>query len=540
MRKLEIGRSWDGWLVRGVCVLLLAGLFTLCCVQESRKIGRLALPPNYDDVTYCHQGMILARFIEHKGGLDGIKSFLAHRDLHSPYSIFLAGASYLVLGFGNASPYYANVLVVVLFLSCLSWLLRNLPFVAWLLSLLIFLTLPFITMGVVEFRPDIAWAIAAGFGTVFIVTSERLLRSPKNAAVAGVFLALSLLTKPSTFVMTLLLYSGAFVSRGIALFPLRQAGKVICDSWKGILAFAATVLLGAGPYWFFYGRDAYEYFMENSFGVHKGVWVFQGGLWKSLFFYISGEGWASNIGIPGTLLMLIVLASVVYLFLKKPELRWKLIVLTAATLGALAVNTFAEMKSPFLGGGIYGVWIFFAAYVLSEVYQLPDFTFPCKPRWHWKLPLLAVLALASMGFYRWPQYSKGLGDTVSRVASCAAQEFMEKTLNQHFDALPGSILFLQGGPIVPEGIGMWLVARNKMTPVYEGGFLQDKKVFSKVYQFNDWIVMQDPGLEGSYSTMPSEQHLREFDEIVRADSTYHILAEHVFSSGKKVWIFSRK
>jgi len=76
--------------------------------------------------------------------------------------------------------------------------------------------------------------------------------------------------------------------------------------------------------------------------------------------------------------------------------------------------------------------------------------------------------------------------------------------------------------------------------VYEGSFLQDKKVFSKVYQFNDWIVMQDPGLEGSYSTMPSEQHLREFDEIVRADSTYHILAEHVFSSGKKVWIFSRK
>ena len=353
-------------LVKVLIILVLSVLFTLLCVNESKNTGRLASSPNYDDVVYFHDGAILIHSLKSEG-TTGFWSFLKERGLHSPYSVFLAAASFAVFGFEYTSPYLGSGIVVLTYLLCIGWFLRNLQLFTWIATLILFLTLPFITMGVVEFRPDIAWAVATGFGTVFIVTSREIFRSPRRAALAALFLALSLSIKPSTFVMTLLLYTGATVSRVISNVwehRLRSEPKRLLT---GVAVFMAVLIIIAGPYWLRFGMDAVWYFMENSFGVNKSVWAYQGSLSDFLLFYITGVGAQSNIALSGSLLFLLSFGCMLFLGFKKPELRWRLFVLISLILGALLVNTVAQMKSPFLGGGIYGVWIFTCAYVIADL-----------------------------------------------------------------------------------------------------------------------------------------------------------------------------
>jgi hypothetical protein len=138
------------------------------------------------------QGAFLFKALK-TDGLEGFPIFLKQWGLHSPYSTFLAAASFAALGPSRTSPYYCDALLVFLYLVGIGYFLRKLSLAVWCLALGLFLTPPFITMGVVEFRPDIAWAVAAGFGVVWIIVSERIFLRPNAALGAGILFALALL-----------------------------------------------------------------------------------------------------------------------------------------------------------------------------------------------------------------------------------------------------------------------------------------------------------------------------------------------------------
>jgi len=170
--------------VRTAAVLALTLAFTAACVQESGRRGRLASTPNYDDCVYCLDGALLRNAVVNDGVAGGWSLF-EERAHHSPFSALLASAAFVLLGQHEPSPYWMNGLVVLLYLAGVGYLLWPLPTPSWLLALGIFLTPPFITMGVVEFRPDIAWAEVSGFGVVWMVTREQMFRVPARAAFAG-------------------------------------------------------------------------------------------------------------------------------------------------------------------------------------------------------------------------------------------------------------------------------------------------------------------------------------------------------------------
>ena len=221
--------------LRLLIIVLFTAIFTQLCVQESKVNGRLSSSPNYDDCTYCLEGAILLKDVKEEG-VHGFFEYLNEpgpNGFHSPYSIILAAVSYALFGPYETSPYYGDALLVIIYLACLGWIFRSLPTPAWMLALALFLTPPFITMGVVEFRPDIAWAVSIGFGVVFTVTSEEVFQNPRRAALAGLFLALALVIKPSTFVMTLLLYSGAIFSRVIAAVWKNRWWALLVALWQG-------------------------------------------------------------------------------------------------------------------------------------------------------------------------------------------------------------------------------------------------------------------------------------------------------------------
>jgi hypothetical protein len=457
---------------------------------------------------------------------------------HSPYSIILATFSYALFGLDEVSPYYGNVLLVVMYLACLGWIFRSLPFLDWLIVLLLFLSPPFITMGVVEFRPDIAWAICTGFGVVFLVTADEIFRSPRRAAVAAFFFASALLVKPSTFVMTILLFSGAIASRvAVTLWEGRLRSSVR-SLLLGIFVFVGVVIAVAGPYWWHFGKDAVNYFLENSFGANKAVWIFQGSLSKFLLYYAIGEGARSNVGLSGIILSLLSVGCLYYLFFRKRKLRWKIISLISLLAAAFLVNTAAQMKSAFLGGGIYGIWLFASAYLIARTCTVLR-TEEVKDRTFWRNILLASTLLAVI-FYRWPSYSDWGRDRVGSSNYREINQKMKSFLDQHADHPPVNILFSQAEPIVMEATDLWFAFHHLKVQNGSAAFCRNETEFKQSYPSYDWVVLQECGTMGFAPNMPSEPHLAQFAEVINADTKYEVIKEFGTGNGKKIWIYARK
>ncbi len=526
------------WGARALVICAAGVVFTMLCVRESQINGRLATTPNYDDIVYFHNGAILLKSVEAKG-FSGIQLFMNERGLHSPFSIFLAATAYGVLGFSDSAPYFANLLVILVYLAFISWFLRSLGFLDWMAALVLFLTPPFVTMGVVEFRPDIAWAVVTGFGVVWIVTSKNVFCRPGGAAAAGLFLALSLVIKPSTFVMTTILYTGAVVSRMCSGVWERRYRTEMRRALLGGTVFLATALILAGPYWFRFGGDTWQYFILNSFGANKAVWGVGGSFTDSLFFYVTGYGARSNVAISGMILSALAFVCLVFLAVKRPDLRWKLFVLLGLFGGALFINTLAEMKTPFVGGGIYGVWLFSCAYCIGTAYScIRPVSAGGNGRW---ITILLILTAATAAFtYRWPEYSYHGGDRVLIENDRKSNAFMTGLLERHLQNPPKSIVFTQAGPIIMESVAIWLAARDIPCDLSWAAFVRNEQGFQATYPASEWVVMQEPGVMGYSPNMPSEPLLPKFEEIIRADANYHVIDEFQSLNGKKIRVYARQ
>jgi hypothetical protein len=523
---------------RAILIFALSIVFVSLCIHQSRIKGRLCSFPNYDDVVYLYQGALLQKMVADHG-IGGFQGFLKESDLHSPFSIFLAAVSFAVLGIRDDAPYIGNLVVVVGYLAGLTWFFKRLKFSDWLLCAIMFLTLPFMTIGVVEFRPDIAWAVVTGFGVVWFVTEPVVISDYSKAALSGLFLGLSLIIKPTTFAMTVLLYSGAIISRA-AIFYLtrRQApspGVIRC--LKGSVISLIVASLVAGPYWARYGHEVWDYFYLNSFGANKAVWSLDIGLHDSIMYYINGTGGASNLGRSGAIVFMFAFLCAVFSFVRFRRIRLTMVFLMLIILGAWGVNSVAPMKQPFLGGGFYGLLIFSSAYVIAMVYGADDLGF--KSRVVSRVALCLVCA-GSIASYAWPECSDYFKTRMDSLANLkGSNEFLVRNLKESGAGIPKNILFTQAGPIIMEGVGLSMLRNNLNTAMHWGTFIRTADGFRYTYPDYDWVLLQDPGMKGSSPNMPSEGILPEFQAVIAADSNYKVHAEYVDSEGKRITIYSR-
>jgi len=524
--------------VRAFLIVVLTAVFVSLCVQQSRIKGRLCSVPNYDDVVYLYQGALLQKTVANEG-INGFLRFLRETDLHSPFSIFLAAVSFAILGIRDDAPYIANLIVVVGYLAGLTWFFRKLKFFDWLLCAVMFLTLPFMTIGVVEFRPDIAWAVMAGFGVVWFVTEPAVFSNYSKAALSGMFLGLALTIKPTTFAMTVLLYSGAIISRAVIGYStLRESQspgtiRII----KGAIIVLIVACLFAGPYWLRYGREVWEYFYINSFGVNKAVWSLDMGLFDSITYYITGAGGVSNLGRSGAILFLFTLLCASLAFVRFRQIRLNMVFLMLILLGACAVNSVASMKQPFLGGGFYGVLIFSSAYLIALVYGANDLGI--RARVILRI-VLCFFCAASIISYAWPDCSDYFKTRMDSLANLkGSNEFLVRNLKESGSGIPKSILFTQAGPIIMEGVGLSMLRDNLNPTMRWGAFIRNAEGFRWTYPNFDWVLLQDPGMKGSSPNMPSEAILPEFQAVIAADPNYKVHAEYIDADGKRIVIYSR-
>src|SRR5579871_2750787 len=343
-------RAWRvaGWWAG---LVLLAYLFTSQVCHYSRLHGRLATVPGYDDVVYLYSGYDLAT-AWHQLGFAGWADHYGRIASHAPYSELLAAFTFYLFGFKIRSAYIANVLLVIVFLAFLRYFFRPLAGYVQFLLFGCFLALPFATMMVAEFRPDMAWATFLGFTMIYQVTRRDFFATLGPAAVAGLLSGLTLLAKPSTFAMTILMCLLAFGARFVLEFyrpnPPRFLPHLAQAALRLLIIIVLAVLVSL-PFAYYFGRFIWEYFIFGVFGTGRQVFdAFAHHPWN---YYIYGPAYDSNLAWAGDLLLV---TTVVVLYLarrtitryEKTEFELCLILIMVP----YVINNQAPIASPFLAG----------------------------------------------------------------------------------------------------------------------------------------------------------------------------------------------
>jgi len=494
-------------------------------------MGRLSTVPTYDDVGYFASGTDLLQSIR-QDGWRGLSAFLGRDELHSPYSISLAALAYSVGGFNDAAPYAANFILVAVYLCAVAYFVRGCRLADFCLVLWIALMLPFASLAVAEFRPDPAWAIVTGFSVVFVLTRENFFDGWRAAAIFGVLSGLALLIKPSTFALTILALGAAFGGRWLlqcAQTNPRQAGRAL---WPSLLAAGLAVLVIAGPYYAFRGKNIWDYFYINSFGKNADVWTATGSRWQQWTFYVRKSGAGSNLGNLYWAVLLGILGLSIWHFRKSSRTgRWKTILLWLVLAAIYAVNSVESNKTLFLGGAFYGTLIFSAAFFAGALLtRTPNDSSNYPSR------ALLVTAIVMTLLYRWPGYSKADHD---RNSASRATSWKSVQQDLPISPPPGKILVTQAGPIVPENVRIWYLRQNLQTSVQSCAFLRSLDQFKQRLETADLVITQDQGIHGNVADLPAEPLQNEFIRTLKSDSAFHLKNLIPIADEKNIYIFAR-
>ena len=520
---------------RGLIILLFALGFTIFSVLRSFEKGRLGNIPNYDDVTYFMSATDLVQSVKQEG-FSGLLDFLSRDGLHSPYSTGLASLSYFICGFHDFAPYAANGVVVAAYLCGLGYFLRNCSTLAFSLVLWMFLMLPFATMAVVEFRPDLAWATVTGFAAVFALTSESFFDRGRVVTGFGVLVGIALLIKPTTFAMTILVSCAALGGRWLVEFARTNPGRAKRMLIPSIFISCGSALLVASPYFAFHWRDTWSYFFDNSFGKHARDWGNpSGSVWDHWLFYITGEGARSNLGRQ----CWIVLPAMLMLgaqYFRQSSLVERL---KTASLGIImavvyCINSTVDAKTPFLGGAFYGLLFFSVAYVAGRVLpRLEAASTQLKPANHRGLVILAIVMTC---FYRWPDYSKWPRN--ERILCILKANW---TMEQYLATYPPpkSILFTQAGPVVPEHINIFYLRRGERFGMNSGAFFRSMDEFTARSKTVEMIITQDKETPGGYPYLPAESLQDEIVSTLKSDRAFQLSKTIPITAEKNVYVFTR-
>ncbi len=250
-----------------------AVVFTILQLQQSLAIGRLSSLPQYDDVVYHTNGLYRLSILREGGMLSLLESYW-NQMMWTPWGVLASTFGFALFGIDPWSIYAINGLLVLAMLFLVDWATAGASFRVKLACWIFVLCLPIMGHTVTDFRPDFAAAIATAAAILVVLRMSALESARKTAAVAGVFIGLAMLAKPTIFAATLV-YIGA---AGI-LMTIREAIAIRKNPdlhWKGLsINIAVTWIVAifvAGTHYFRFGHVYFNYFWVNTFGGRAKHW----------------------------------------------------------------------------------------------------------------------------------------------------------------------------------------------------------------------------------------------------------------------------
>lgn len=517
--------------VFGALLVLLAAAFTAFSVWQSTRLGRLTSVPNYDDVIYFLSGTRLVEAFK-EAGFDGVLQQLRQHGLHAPFSTVVATTAFATLGYHDWAPYAFNFIVVLVYLVGLNWLFREWGWTERCLALAFFLCLPFATMAVVEFRPDLCWATLTGIGVTYGISAPDYFTRWRPAIFHALLCAVALLAKPSTFAMTLIVFGYSACLRYAIELVARRTFFADAAIRRWLLE-AGVVLVATAPFTIPFGKDTWVYFWRNSFGENKAIWTYAGDSVEHLRYYLTGYGAINNVGWLGFALLAILLVAPIAAIVARdwPGLVrvlgiWVLVVVT------WGINTWAAMKSPFLGGA------FFASLIFGSAMEMPRVCGVLFRNARLRQVVLAIVALAGILLYRFPAYSGELNSKDGQNYLSAHEQAIPLLEKAQLRERP-VIMFTQSGPLVPDNITIWMLRKGIRPRIANQQFARTPEDFESKLGRADLVFVQPAGMRGAFFNLPSEEFQARFREKLDADPRYELLGEVEGIDGKTVRIYER-
>ncbi|MGQ0591189.1 MAG: hypothetical protein ACT4QB_00695 [Gammaproteobacteria bacterium] len=534
------------WTMALVWLLVAIGL-TKWAVQRSTQVGRLAAPPRYDDVGYFNAALGWLRRWNELGPLDALTVFLQEPP-RAPFPELLAAGSFAIGGVDLAVPYFASFFIPWAALLWVSRFARGVRAIERLLIGLYACTIPLLTVGVTQFRPDPFWGIVLG-GAMGLLLTERMVgaRAPHLIAVGASFSAACLI-KTSTFPIT-----AAALCAGVVLGAIADRYSRPTE-WSWRAAIRSALIIGAAaamvvlPYYALAGRTIFDYIYINAVGRDVYIWLTPGDWWYHLAYYSFGGAGLTMFGYQTPLLLSLVAAGIVAAGVKAravgAQSREPLVRLVAFTLGVgvlYALPTMVPTKSPYFGAAFGAGLIFLAVYSVARLLEV----FPQRVgRVSVATVALVLLVAAGASAFRWPLAEGRPDDPMLADRTRLHRELVGALRAFPPTPAPRRLWVTAPAPITAAGL-QWMVDREGLGVQVVRDYREpDLSALMRKFADIDLVFAQEEG--GIYLSkigrrrMPAVRMQGEILCALRARGDLRIVATLRESGGKELYLFQRE
>jgi hypothetical protein len=523
-------------------VLVVIGvIYTAVVLQWSARYGRLAMDPQWDDVSYLVDAQRHLEIFDRQDFLKVIRSFWKSPP-HSPWSTACPLFAFITLGAQAWTPYLLNVVLVLGWLILVYALLPGLPIGKRLFLAALSLLLPIGTRLVQELRPDPALAVATVAFCVGMLRTSFF--SPATAGRwqthfrFGLLAGLALLIKPSFLYHTLVIMmltqvcSALGVSLNAGSSPVGR-NRLACSA-----AFFGAALLVSGAYYVRALPETIRYIHTNTANteaaeVHLLHTRAIGDILKN--FLVNGD-MARMLG-P----FLIIFPAIVTLGLiffvrqgRRLDTGYLASVLICAA-ASIAILTYGRVDNPYFGMFWELALVLAALHVIGQVHE----SGPRGPRITFGFALLVVgtfLVHSPFAQYYSPSLDARVESSLNRaVISKIGQAWAETSPRQRRSARV-QVCF---GGFVNGASQTWLAGQLR-SPMEFGGDIEARSVDAILRSMAapDFVEVADPASAWLYLWLPSGPLQGTLLARLRADPSFSELPPAIGQEGK-VYVFQR-
>jgi hypothetical protein len=177
-------------------VLTLSVMITYVSIRLSFKIGRLSVPPLWDDVSYF---IAATRWLSAAGNRWFGESLYALLDQHAPFSTLTAIIGFTLIPDGYIGPYAVNGVIIAAFLLGIARCVWHLSVLDIATCIVAVACVPMLSQAIAEARPDLAWGMALGMAVGGIVYKPLSGRTGRSLFFLGMLCGLAVAIKPTAF-----------------------------------------------------------------------------------------------------------------------------------------------------------------------------------------------------------------------------------------------------------------------------------------------------------------------------------------------------
>jgi hypothetical protein len=371
-------------------------------LRLAKQIGRLSVPPLYDDVSYFVDAAKWLVAVQINGIAANLGGLL-HQ--HAPFSTLTAIIGFILVPDGYVGPYAINAVILLAFLLGIAHLTWRRPFVDIATCLVVAACVPVFWHTMTEARPDLPWGLALGLAIGAVLYRPFLQRSRWSVFGLGALCGLAAAIKPSAFPASL------------TCIGLAAGAQLVCECLEAEVGGFRAAVGRAGPPALVFAAGL----LASTFAIigielvntvnyillamvsYRDFWLADESFSDSLLHYSVGpEGrLALKYWLWFGVALIMVRLGIALLHDRRDVGRS--ITLVVAVLVAYAIPTLSPVKSYFLGAMFYGVFIVamalnFCAIVAGLEDILSRLTLsPALRRWLVSglhlLPLVVVLSL---------------------------------------------------------------------------------------------------------------------------------------------------